>query len=64
MSEEVLNYIKKSVDRIEDNQIDHAKRIGELERWQSNSDGKQTMLGMVGVCAGAVIAGIVEWVRK
>lgn len=63
MSDEILKYIKGSVDRIEENQKDHAKRLNEVEKWQANANGKMTMLGIVGVTIGGFCTAIIQYFR-
>lgn len=63
MSDEILTYIKASVDRIEEKQDDHTKRITEVEKWQANAEGKMTMLGAVGVAIGAAFTAVGEYFR-
>lgn len=63
MSEEILTYIKNTVDRIEENQNDHAKRITEVEKWQANANGKMTMLGAVGVAIGGFFTAFFQYFR-
>ncbi len=55
MSDALLKYIKESVDRIEDKLDKHDERIGHLENWQHNANGKVTMLGAIGVAIGGFI---------
>lgn len=63
MSDEILNYIKGTVDRIEVNQKDHAQRINEVEKWQANANGKITMLGAVGVAIGGIFTAIGQYFK-
>lgn len=63
MSDEVLNYIKNSVDRIEEKQDKHDERLRTIENWQSNANGKMTMISMVGVTIGGLITATVEYFR-
>ncbi len=63
MSDETLQYIKEAVDRIEAKQDKHGDRIVGIERWQSNADGKMTMLGIVCAGVGAVAASVVTYFR-
>lgn len=63
MSDDVLNYIKNSVDRIEAKQDKHDERIKDVELWQSNANGKMTMLGAVGVTIGGLLTAAVEYLR-
>lgn len=53
MSDEILNYIKSTVDRIELKQGLQDERIGDLEKWQANANGKMTILSALGVAIGA-----------
>lgn len=63
MSDEILQYIKDSVDRIESKQDKHDDRLGEVEKWQANASGKMTMLGFVGMAIGGIFTGIAEYFR-
>lgn len=63
MQDEILEYIKDSVDRIEAKQDKHSDRLNEVERWQSNANGKMTMLSIMGMTIGGLMTGIVEYFR-
>lgn len=63
MSDEMLNYIKNSVDRIESKQDKHDERIRNVENWQADANGKVTMVGAFGVTLGGVITAVVEYFR-
>lgn len=63
MSDEILTYIKDSVTRIEENQKDHAKRIGDVEKWQANANGKMTVLGAVGIAIGTIFTAVIQSFR-
>ncbi len=64
MSEELLRYIKESVDRIEDKQDSHAQDISNIKQWQSNIDGKITMVGIFGVAIGGIATWFAEMFHK
>lgn len=63
MSEELLTYIKNSVDRIETKQDKHDERIGAVEKWQSNADGKITIIAAVCAAIGGAIVAVVDYFR-
>lgn len=60
MSDEILNYIKDAVDRVEEKLDKHNDRLGIVEKWQSNADGKVTMFGLFCVSLG----GILSWLTN
>jgi hypothetical protein len=63
MSDEILTYIKDTVTRIETKQDNHDVRIGNVERWQSNADGKITMIAAIGAAIGGGIVAVVDYFR-
>ena len=63
MSDEILTYIKDSVDRIESKQDNHDVRIGKLENWQSNADGKITMVSAIGAAIGGAVVAVFDYFR-
>jgi hypothetical protein len=60
MSNDILEYIKDSVDRIESKIDRHDDRIITVERWQSNAEGKVTMVGIFG----SLVGGLVVWLTS
>lgn len=63
MSEEILTYIKDSVDRIEAKQDKHDMRIGEVEKWQSNANGKVSMIAAIGIFIGGALTAAADYFR-
>ncbi len=63
MSDEILNYIKDTVDRIETNQDDHTKRIGEVEKWQANANGKISVVAAICTAIGGGIVAVIDYFR-
>lgn len=63
MSDEILSYIKNSVDRIESKQDKHDERIGAVENWQSNADGKITIIAAVCAAIGGTVVAVVDYFR-
>lgn len=63
MSDEVLTYIKDTVTRIETKQDKHDERLGEVEKWQANANGKMTILGAVGVAIGTLCTTVLQSFR-
>lgn len=55
MADELLNYIRDSVDRIEGKLDRHDDRINDVEKWQANAAGKVTMLAAVFSALGGFI---------
>ena len=62
--DQLLRYIKEAVDRIEKKQDKHEERIGLLERWQSDANGKITASVMFSAGIAAVLTGLIEYFRK
>lgn len=60
---DILEYIKEAVDRIEDKQDKHADRLGHIERWQSNADGKITVIGVLGVAVGGFLTAMIGYFK-
>lgn len=63
MSDEILSYIKNTVDRIETKQDKHDERIRTVENWQADANGKITMVGVFGVTLGGFFTAVVEYFR-
>jgi hypothetical protein len=56
MQDDVLQYIKESVTRIEKNQDAQDIRLRALESWQSTANGKIGAVASIGVIVGAALA--------
>lgn len=63
MSDEILTYIKDTVTRIETKQDKHEERISDVENWQSNANGKMTVLAAVGVAIGGAFASLINYMK-
>lgn len=63
MSDEILSYIKDSVDRIEGKQDKHDERIRKVENWQADANGKVTTIGAIGVVMGGIITAVAEYFK-
>ena len=57
---QLLNYIKEAVDRVEGKIDGHDERLRTVENWQSKTDGKITMFGVLCTTAGGAFAWIVS----
>ncbi len=63
MSDEILNYIKDTVDRIEVKQDGHDTRLRTVENWQSNASGKMSIIGLIGATIGGILTATVQLFR-
>jgi len=63
MSEELLTYIKGSVDRIEAKQDKYEERQRAVETWQADANGKISMVGLFGVTLGGAIMAAIGYFR-
>ena len=63
MSDEILTYIKETVDRIETKQDTHDIRIRHVENWQSNANGRVSTIGMFCGAIGAAFVGFIDYFR-
>ena len=63
MSDDILDYIKNTVDRIEVKQDKHDERLGSIERWQSDANGKISMIGVIGVAIGGAVTAVITYFR-
>ncbi len=64
MSDQILTYIKETVDRIEDNQKDHVKRITEVEKWQANANGKISIIAAICTAIGGGAIAAIDYFRR
>ncbi len=64
MSDDILEYIKETVTRIENKQDTHDTRLRAVERWQNDAGGKITMLSAIGVVMGAALAAAADFFKR
>ena len=63
MADEILEYIKNTVTRIEENQDKQDVRLRDVEKWQNNANGKIGAVATLGVMIGAALTAAADFFR-